>query len=96
MVQWFKSKLQFVVGIDFQEAVYSFDFGTSNTVVARWNRALAQPETLAVRSLSQVESPPLVPSVLYVQDAERTGCWRARRCSPAAWITAAIRVFQQL
>ncbi|UFP95521.1 Hsp70 family protein [Gloeobacter morelensis] len=49
--------------------MYSFDFGTSNTVVARWNRALAQPETLAVRSLSQVESPPLVPSVLYVQDA---------------------------
>ncbi|AGY58797.1 chaperone protein DnaK [Gloeobacter kilaueensis JS1] len=51
--------------------MYSFDFGTSNTVVARWNRALGEAETLAVRALSQLEAPYLIPSLLYVEDAAR-------------------------
>ncbi|MEM8602405.1 MAG: Hsp70 family protein [Cyanobacteria bacterium P01_H01_bin.121] len=50
----------------------AIDFGTSNTVVARWNAALSQPETLSLQGLSkiQVQTPPLVPSLVYVKDAQ--------------------------
>ncbi len=51
--------------------MYAIDFGTSNTVVARWNAATQAPETLLLPSLSaQVKAnPPLVPSLLYVEKA---------------------------
>lgn len=49
--------------------MYSLDFGTSNTVVARTNRATGQPETLLLKGLTQPEVPYLLPSLLYVQDA---------------------------
>lgn len=47
----------------------AIDFGTSNTVVSRWNAALQQPETLALPGLSLVlgDDPPLVPSLAYVE-----------------------------
>lgn len=50
---------------------YAIDFGTSNTVIARWNAATQQPETLTLSTLSlqQADNPPLVPSLLYVEDA---------------------------
>jgi molecular chaperone DnaK (HSP70) len=50
---------------------YAIDFGTSNTVIARWNAATQQPETLALTGLSlkQAQNPPLIPSLLYVEDA---------------------------
>jgi molecular chaperone DnaK (HSP70) len=53
--------------------VYAIDFGTSNTVVARWNPVTQQPETLALPGLSLqiVSNPPLIPSLLYVEDAPR-------------------------
>ncbi|MEG4964498.1 MULTISPECIES: Hsp70 family protein [unclassified Microcoleus] len=49
----------------------AIDFGTSNTVVARWNQALQQPETLKLPGLSAIsaQNPPLIPSLLYVEDA---------------------------
>ena len=49
----------------------AIDFGTSNTVVARWNRATQQPETLALPGLSMRlgQNPPLIPSLLYVENA---------------------------
>ena len=51
--------------------VYAIDFGTSNTVVARWNAATEQAETLALPGLSQQlsQNPPLIPSLVYVEDA---------------------------
>ena len=51
--------------------VYAIDFGTSNTVVARWNAATEQAETLVLPGLSQQlsQNPPLIPSLLYVEDA---------------------------
>ncbi|MBD1864564.1 MULTISPECIES: Hsp70 family protein [Trichocoleus] len=51
----------------------AIDFGTSNTVVARWNRATQQPETLALPGLSLRlgQNPPLIPSLLYVEDAAK-------------------------
>jgi molecular chaperone DnaK (HSP70) len=47
----------------------SIDFGTSNTVVARWNRASNQAETISLPSLSAIASgqPPLIPSLVYVE-----------------------------
>lgn len=50
---------------------YAIDFGTSNTVVTRWNSVTQQPETLTLEGLSLklAQNPPLVPSLLYVEDA---------------------------
>jgi len=52
---------------------YAIDFGTSNTVVARWNAATQQPQTLSVGDLSVQlgENPALVPSLAYIQDARQ-------------------------
>lgn len=49
----------------------AIDFGTSNTVIARWNLARQQPETLVLPSLTVRlgQNPPLVPSLVYVEDA---------------------------
>ncbi|MBW4474105.1 MAG: Hsp70 family protein [Stenomitos rutilans HA7619-LM2] len=49
----------------------AIDFGTSNTVIARWNRATQQPETLSLPGMSDRsgQNPPLIPSLLYVEDA---------------------------
>jgi molecular chaperone DnaK (HSP70) len=53
---------------------YALDFGTSNTVITRWNSATQQAETVKLTPLSQQlgDNPPLIPSLLYVEDA-RTG-----------------------
>jgi molecular chaperone DnaK (HSP70) len=50
---------------------YAIDFGTSNTVVTRWNSATNQPETLSLKgaSIQQAQNPPLIPSLIYVEDA---------------------------
>ncbi len=47
---------------------YAIDFGTSNTVVARIN-ASGEPETIKFVDLSRSQNPPLVPSLVYVEDA---------------------------
>lgn len=51
----------------------AIDFGTSNTVVTRWNSATQQPETLSLPGISQQlnQNPPLIPSLLYVEDASQ-------------------------
>jgi len=51
--------------------MYAVDFGTSNTVVARWNADTGSPETIVLPGLSiqQKGNPPLVPSLLYVEKA---------------------------
>jgi molecular chaperone DnaK (HSP70) len=50
---------------------YAIDFGTSNTVITRWNQATQQAETLALPGLSLRlgQNPPLVPSLLYVEES---------------------------
>ncbi|MEG4025778.1 Hsp70 family protein [Microcoleus sp. S13C4] len=52
----------------------AIDFGTSNTVVARWNQVLQQPETLKLPGLSAIsaQNPPLIPSLLYIEDAAQS------------------------
>ncbi|GAX38730.1 Hsp70 family protein [Nodularia sp. NIES-3585] len=51
----------------------AIDFGTSNTVIARWNPVTQQPETLTIPGLSIQQSlnPPLIPSLVYIEDATR-------------------------
>lgn len=51
----------------------AIDFGTSNTVIARWNPVTQQPETLTLPGLSIQQSlnPPLIPSLVYIEDANQ-------------------------
>ena len=51
---------------------YAIDFGTSNTVVARWNPVTQQAETLSFPgvSLRIGQNPDLIPSLLYVEEAQ--------------------------
>ncbi len=49
----------------------AIDFGSTNTVIARWNIATNQPETLIFENLNRPAPLNfLVPSLLYVQNAE--------------------------
>ena len=54
-------------------ASYAIDFGTSNTVITRWNSATQQPETVSLPgiSLQLGQNPPLIPSLLYLEDANQ-------------------------
>lgn len=49
---------------------FSIDFGTTNTVVARWNETASAAEIVALPGLHALDGsrPPLVPSLLYVRD----------------------------
>ncbi|MGQ4646316.1 Hsp70 family protein [Lyngbya aestuarii] len=52
---------------------YAIDFGTSNTVITRWNSVSQQPEAINLSgvSLQLAENPPLIPSLVYVEDASQ-------------------------
>ncbi len=52
---------------------YAIDFGTSNTVITRLNRVTNQAEIVKLSQLSQQlgENPPLIPSLVYVQQAQQ-------------------------
>lgn len=54
-----------------KKLIYAIDFGTSNTVITRWNTITKQGETINLRGFSQqiAENPPLIPSLLYIQNA---------------------------
>ncbi|MEB3213388.1 MAG: Hsp70 family protein [Leptolyngbyaceae bacterium] len=51
--------------------IYAIDFGTSNTVVSRWNEATQSAEVLSFPGLSHAlgEGGSVIPSLLYVEDA---------------------------
>jgi molecular chaperone DnaK (HSP70) len=48
----------------------AIDFGTSNTVIARWNESSKSPEIVKGKTISQqvMGQPPLIPSLLYVKN----------------------------
>lgn len=52
---------------------FAIDFGTSNTVITRWNSATQAPEVVSLPGLAQQLSnnPPLVPSLAYIKDAAK-------------------------
>lgn len=54
-------------------ASYAIDFGTSNTVITRWNSATQQPETVSLPGISVQlsQNPPLIPSLIYVEEASQ-------------------------
>jgi molecular chaperone DnaK (HSP70) len=56
---------------------YAIDFGTSNTVIARWNTITQQAESLKLKALSgQISpNPPLIPSWVYVNNAALNQVW---------------------
>jgi molecular chaperone DnaK (HSP70) len=51
----------------------AIDFGTSNTVITRLNQVTGQPEILTIKGISQkiADNPPLIPSLVYVQNASQ-------------------------
>ena len=53
----------------------AIDFGTSNTVITRWNPVTQTSEPIALPGLSQQleNNPPLMPSLVYVQNASNGG-----------------------
>jgi len=50
---------------------YAIDFGTSNTVISRWNVATEAAELVKLPGIAQqlADRPPLIPSLIYVEDA---------------------------
>lgn len=48
---------------------FAIDFGTSNTVVSRWNAVSQTAEVVRLEALSQTLDPPVIPSLLYVEAA---------------------------
>ena len=48
---------------------FAIDFGTSNTVVSRWNAVSQTAEVVRLEALSQTSDPPVIPSLLYVEAA---------------------------
>jgi len=54
-------------------ASYAIDFGTSNTVITRWNSVTQKPETVSLPGISVQlsQNPPLIPSLLYVEEASQ-------------------------
>ena len=50
---------------------YAIDFGTSNTAIARWNSVTEEAELVKLPGLSQqlASIPPLIPSLVYVENA---------------------------
>ena len=53
---------------------YAIDFGTSNTAIARWNTVTNSAELVRLPGLSQqlASVPPLIPSLVYVEDAQKS------------------------
>lgn len=53
---------------------YAIDFGTSNTVITRWNAATEQAEIVKLAGFAQQigNNPPLIPSLVYVDDASHS------------------------
>ena len=49
----------------------AIDFGTSNTVISRWNQTTQQPEIVKLPNISTIsgQNPPLIPSLVYVENA---------------------------
>jgi molecular chaperone DnaK (HSP70) len=56
---------------------YAIDFGTTNTVITRWNEASQQAETLNLPgiSLGMGQCPDLIPSLLYAENAATEEIW---------------------
>ncbi|MGF1539409.1 MAG: Hsp70 family protein [Pleurocapsa sp.] len=68
-------------------STYAIDFGTSNTAIARWNVATQQAEIVKLPRLSQqmANLPPLIPSLLYVEDASQEKVVTGQQVRDRGW-----------
>ncbi|MEO0539938.1 MAG: Hsp70 family protein [Cyanobacteria bacterium P01_A01_bin.105] len=75
----------------------AIDFGTSNTVVTRWNGVTQQPEVLTLGALSWQlgDQPPLVPSLVYVEDAATATVTVGQPVRDRGFTSASNRYFKQ-
>ncbi len=48
----------------------AIDFGTTNTIVARWNGSTSAAEIISLPDLSLAAQPPLIPSLVYVEEGQ--------------------------
>jgi molecular chaperone DnaK (HSP70) len=55
-----------------KSVIYAIDFGTSNTVITCWNSITKEAKVINLREFSQqvAQNPPLIPSLLYLQDGK--------------------------
>ncbi|MEM7757311.1 MAG: Hsp70 family protein [Cyanobacteria bacterium P01_A01_bin.40] len=60
-----------MVSMPLSSSSFAIDFGTSNTAIARWNAVTQKAELVKLPGLCQQfgTQPPLIPSLLYVEDA---------------------------
>lgn len=66
---------------------YAIDFGTTNTVITRWNEVTQQGEIINLPGFSQRlgDNPPLIPSLLYVQNASSGQVAIAKQVLDQGW-----------
>ncbi len=71
-------------------STYAIDFGTSNTAIARWNVATQQAEIVKLPGFSQqiAQLPPLIPSLLYVEDASQGKVVTGQQVRDRGWDVA--------
>lgn len=78
---------------------YAIDFGTSNTSIARWNAATQSAEVLALPDFSQRvgNNPPLIPSLIYVEDAAQPSVLIGQRvCDRGLDVSSDLRFFRNV
>lgn len=51
----------------------AIDFGTSNTLISRWNAIEKKAEIVNLGNISQQtgKNPPLIPSLIYIENAQK-------------------------
>lgn len=75
----------------------AIDFGTSNTVICRWNQATQKPETLKLPGLSVIaaQNPPLIPSLVYIENAAENKIYLGQQVRDKGYdLTADSRFFR--
>jgi len=65
----------------------AIDFGTTNSVIARWDEATQQAQTVALPPLSLTTSAgvSLIPTLVYVQDGQTRDCRIGQTVRAAGW-----------
>ncbi len=66
---------------------YAIDFGTTNSIIARWNPATQQADLLNVAGLSQGKgaNASLIPSLVQVEDASQQKIWAGQTVLDRGW-----------
>ncbi|NJL56780.1 hypothetical protein HC928_17730 [bacterium] len=74
----------------------AIDFGTTNSVIAQWNGDDVPATILAAEGLSSSDIaglPPVVPSLIYIQQGEKRRPSVGRPCAIKGWMQCATTGF---